>query len=273
MNLSNTLKNQVYTLLISPTQDSFRKFMRTQTGEHNSLDYKSEWLRDSKLAKEMIAIANSGGGIIIFGVRETAEHLAEPIGIDSILDKAAISNMIKNYVPTTLEYEVHDLIYDSNEYEALKNRLFQLMIINDTPEHLPFMAKRDSTDLKANSIYIRRGTSCEVADQNEITRMINRRISHIVPNADVSLSLDEHLKQLKKLYEQIPSAKLVHKAFRDDSDKFRGLKEFSRILGQWIVDTYDTEPNPEYPDESYEAYIAKLITMKKKKIERVLDLK
>ena len=31
-------------------------------------------------------------------------------------------------------------------------------------------------------------------------------------------------------------------------------------------------PNPLYPDESYEQFIARMIVDKKKKIERVLDL-
>lgn len=32
------------------------------------------------------------------------------------------------------------------------------------------------------------------------------------------------------------------------------------------------EPNPLYPDESYEQFISRMIIEKKKKIERVLDL-
>ena len=32
------------------------------------------------------------------------------------------------------------------------------------------------------------------------------------------------------------------------------------------------EPNPLYPDESYEQFISRMIVEKKKKIERVLDL-
>lgn len=32
------------------------------------------------------------------------------------------------------------------------------------------------------------------------------------------------------------------------------------------------EPNPLYPDESYEEFISRMIAGKKKKIERVLDL-
>ena len=32
------------------------------------------------------------------------------------------------------------------------------------------------------------------------------------------------------------------------------------------------EPNPLYPDESYEEFVSRMLIEKKKKIERVLDL-
>ena len=39
------------------------------------------------------------------------------------------------------------------------------------------------------------------------------------------------------------------------------------IKGEKVI-----EPNPLYPDESYEQFLSRMITDKKKKIERVLDL-
>ena len=47
------------------------------------------------------------------------------------------------------------------------------------------------------------------------------------------------------------------------------FKPFS-ILSQ---DEYEEQDNPEYPQESYEEFINKMIEKKKLKIEKVLDLK
>ena len=50
-------------------------------------------------------------------------------------------------------------------------------------------------------IYVRRGTSCEIANEEELVRMIERRINYKYPNSGSPLELSEHLSQLKDLYD------------------------------------------------------------------------
>lgn len=52
-------------------------------------------------------------------------------------------------------------------------------------------------------IYVRRGTSCEIANEEELQAMINRRMNYLHPLNGEPLQLEEHLKQLKALYEYI----------------------------------------------------------------------
>ena len=48
----------------------------------------------------------------------------------------------------------------------------------------------------------------------------------------------------------------------------------SALKSTWqSSDEYEYRDNPNYPDESYEAFILRLIERKKLKIEKVLDLK
>lgn len=247
----------MYTLLKEPTLDNFRKFFCSHTGEHNSIDFKAEWIEDAKLAKEILAIANSHGGIIIFGVTENSDKTLTATGLPQLLDKAIISNKIKKYISSDLKYEVYDFSFTSSEYEELKGKNFQMLVIDDTPNHLPFLAKKDYDNiLKANFIYVRRGTSCEIANQEEINNIINRKINFLHPNSNNPLKLDEHLKQLKTLYESI-------------NKKFY-LSPFSNITFQEYFAT--PKLNPKYPKEDYEDFIIKMIETKKRKIERILDL-
>ena len=67
MSYPKNLKDIVYALLQEPTLDKFREFLRSQTGEHNSIDFKKEWIENAELAKMMLAMANTQGGIIVFG--------------------------------------------------------------------------------------------------------------------------------------------------------------------------------------------------------------
>lgn len=118
------------------------------------------------------------------------------------------------------------------------------------------MAKKDSGDLKQNVIYIRRGTACEQASKEEINNIINRRINATYPEIGKTLNLDEHLKQLKILY------KNVNRYERIDTSIFGSFSLLSPIV-----------ENENYPEESYDTFVSKMILEKKKKIERVLDLR
>ena len=56
-----------------------------------------------------------------------------------------------------------------------------MLVVEDTPEYLPFLSKKDSGSLKQNMIYVCRGTSCEIANEEEIQAMLDRRINYLHP--------------------------------------------------------------------------------------------
>ena len=268
MGFPKQLKDVIYNLLQEPTLDKFREFLHSQTGEHNSIDFKSQWIEDATLAKEMLALANSQGGIIVFGVAENEDKSIKIDGLPAIKDKAVISNGIKKFISSDLKYEIHDFSYDSSEYEVLKGKYFQMLVIEDTPKHVPFLAKKESGTLKQNMIYIRRGTSCEIANEEELREIINRRINYLHPLSGEPLKLDEHLNQLKILYEKIEKEHVYYKSTlaMGIATLLNPITEFM-AKGEKIV-----KANPLYPDESYEEFVSRMIIEKKKKIERVLDL-
>ena len=37
-------KDIIYSLLQEPTLDNFREFIKNHTGEHNSIDFKKQWV-------------------------------------------------------------------------------------------------------------------------------------------------------------------------------------------------------------------------------------
>ena len=268
MSYTKNIKDIVYALLQEPTLDKFREFLHSQTGEHNSIDFKKEWIENADLAKMMLAMANTQGGIIVFGVSENEDKSPNIEGLSSIKDHAVISNEIKNLISSNLRYEIYDFSYSASEYEALQGKNFQMLVVEDSPEFIPFFAKRESGTLKQNMIYVRRGTSCEIANEEEFQNIINRRINYIHPLNGEPLQLPEHLRQLKILYEHIEK----HHVYYDNSI-FSGLSALISSVATTIgKGEKRVEPNPRYPDESYDEFVSRMITEKKKKIERVLDL-
>ncbi len=269
MDFPKQIKDIMYNLLKEPTLEKFREFFKGQTGEHNAIDFKGQWIDGAKLAKLMLSMANSQGGVVIFGACEKDDHTIVAEGIEKIKDHAVISDSIKNLIPSDLKYEVHDFSYTTSEYAALEGKNFQMIVIEDTPEYIPFLAKKDSDTLKANVIYVRRGTSCETANQDEIRNIINRRINYIHPLTGEPLSLEEHLKQLKILYDSIKKEDVYYRSIFGEG--FRGLLSG---LAKTLVEKGErvVEKNPLYPDEEYDEFVSRMISEKKKKIERVLDL-
>ena len=96
----------------------------------------------------------------------------------------------------------------------------------------------------------------------EIQDMIDKRIEAAYME-ESSLQLEEHLKQLSTLYNNLSRYKYSLNGL------FRGINSLAPIGSARIAGT----KNPSYPDESYEDFIARMIEQKKKKIEKVLDLR
>lgn len=274
MNHPKQIKDILYKLMQEPTLGNLRNYLKNNTGEHNSIDFKSEWINGGKLVKEMISIANYGGGVILFGVSEDENKRAICNGLPEIRDKAVIANDIKKYIPDSLKYEVYDFEYASSEYEQLQGKMFQLMIIEDTPENLPFLPKNDGDGIFKNRFYTRSGTSCVEANQTEINEILNRKMQYIYPETGKPLTLDEHFSQLDVLYKKI-SPTITKRVENDEPSFVDAMRSaFSAMVGtQNYFGHFETLKNPMYPDEGYEAFIARMIEAKKNKIERVLDLR
>ena len=260
--------------LKEPTKDNFRDFMKKSCGELNEMDFKETWIDKGPLAKIMLAMANNGGGIIVFGVKENEDNTFDILGLDSLKDTADISNSISMLVSSSLDYEVFNFVFDSDVYGKFENKKFQIMVIHDTPERLPFVSLGQSEKIEKDVIYVRRGTKSEKATSEEINRIIERKIATIY-SENTDMSLDQHLEQLKKLYSELPQKIQVLVRKGTQPNFAAALKVFGERIGALYgtPDEYEEKDNPNYPDEGYEAFILRMINAKKLKIEKVLDLK
>ena len=268
-------KDQLYDYFLKePTKENFRRFLQENCGEMDEIDYKEKWIEKGHLAKTILSMANSGGGVIVVGVREEDDGTLIPIGLETFEDKAKINDDIAKYFPASLDYEIFDFNYNASEYEAVKDKKFQMLLVHDTPDRLPFISLKETTDLEKDVIYVRRGTKCEKASASEIEHIISRKMETVFKESS-DLSLDEHLIQLKKLYNELPKKIKVLVKKGEPTAMSLFIQQFSSKLGNmWQSnDVYDYQDNPDYPSESYEAFNLRMIDKKKLKIEKVLDLK
>lgn len=234
----------------APTREALRDLLRTHLGETDNCDFKGEWPVLQKVARHILGLANSGGGVIVFGVAQEPDHSLKPIGLNSLLDKADIDKGVRKFLPDKIKYEVLDFSYVDSEYPTLKDKKFQVILVDDDPQHLPFVCLSESQATKKCAIYVRRGTNSEEADYDELQKVINRRLETGYSSTEES-TLEEHLHQLKMLYHQISKYNPLTFAFT-----------VSNILPK----------NPAYPSEDFDAFISRSIENKKLVIQSLLGI-
>jgi predicted HTH transcriptional regulator len=260
------LREGLARVLEDPSRDKVRDLLKDHTGETANLDFKETWPAGEKLARHVLAMANSGGGCIVIGVKEQADKTLEPVGLTALKDKVDVTKKLNSLLPHSLIPNVHvdDFAYEASDYAALKGKKFQLVSVVTDARLLPFVVEKGTGDLRAAAIYVRRGTESVEANHEELQRIINQRLETGHSTA-AAMKLDDHLDQLKVLQERIPR-------FKYES----GYSAFSlfhtRMLEQMLGATV-RQDNPDYPKEDMQAFILRVFDEKKNLIESELGLK
>jgi predicted HTH transcriptional regulator len=73
-----------------PTRETLRVLLKSNVGETDLLDFKESWPTNPALARHTLAIANSGGGAIIVGVRQEQDCSLVSVGVEKLRDKAEV---------------------------------------------------------------------------------------------------------------------------------------------------------------------------------------
>ncbi len=143
----------------NPSRESLREVLKNNFGEFPNIDFKENFSSGAKLARHVLAIANSGGGCLVFGVAEKPDKSFEPSGLADLKDKADITRSIEKFLPSSLlineDIAILDCSYAEAEYPTLKGKKFQLIVIQSDPKRLPFVSESGSgSDIRANAIYV-----------------------------------------------------------------------------------------------------------------------
>lgn len=244
-----------------PSRERLRDLLRETSGEYAHLDFKREWPRFTSLARHALGFANSGGGAVIVGIDDGTN---EALGLAEHRDKSDLVKGMGKYLPRRLLglVDVHDFRFEDSEYPKLVGKTFQVLLVEDSPEDLPFVALKDGDGIKANTTYVRRGPSTEEASDEELQAILNRRIE-TGHSSRPELDLEAQLAQLKVLFGHISPGTRVPR------DLFSAMSSLVRGIG---LDQWEYQPNPAYPTEDFDAFIVRMISLKKRRIELELDV-
>uniref|UniRef100_B8HK13 AAA-4 family protein n=1 Tax=Cyanothece sp. (strain PCC 7425 / ATCC 29141) TaxID=395961 RepID=B8HK13_CYAP4 len=255
-------KEQLASFLKDPTRRNLRNLLQLEAVEDNDLEFKRELLPFDLLAKHILAMANKDGGAIVFGVEETNLNQFSPCGLSNSFDITDIEKKLEPYVPKKLEISIIPTYYKGEDYPEFKDKLFLIIIVKYNPRYVPFIALKSGENLKKDTIYIRRNRASEPINYDELQEILNNRIETEYSTTD-ERKLIEHLEELKELYNYIPKSIKKVVSYKPPSVPLNfGLagQQFKNFFGET---EYETLPNPDYPEESYEGFIKRLIEIKK----------
>jgi len=263
------IKECMYKFLQEPTRESFIDIVFSGVGEQNSIDFKKIWIEPQKLSEIILGMANTGGGVVILGVEEKKDGTIEATGLDEIIDKEKQHSKISKYLPDTVNFDILDFDFSNEAYSQIENKLYQVIVIHSDDNDLPYMWNKGSDENQAGCVFIRKGTKTVKANSFELSELIDKKIRSMYTEGS-KLALEEHLEQLKILYEYVGAKEnVIHKNILDVGKVLsERLQLFSESLGE-----VERTKNPCYPEEDFEEFVANMIKMKKIKIEKVLDLK
>ncbi len=236
----------------NPTRDKLRNILKNNFGETRNLEFKQDWPDLPELARHILGMANTEGGVIVIGIQETDENSFTPAGLEKIKDKVDILNGIKRYLPEELmEYiDIIDFSYRDSEYSSLKGKSFQTIIINTSDDIGPFVTESDGKGgIRRGAIYYRHEGETREATHGELQKIINKRINSNKPSASGS-GLNLRLSQLNILYSHIE---------KYDHSLTLGHPDMMAIIT-------GAKRNKNYPNESMDEFVSNLISLLKKRI-------
>lgn len=182
-----------------PDRVKFKELLMDISGEFDELEFKKEYIDKSTLASHILGMANSGGGAIIFGVEEKENGRLTPTGLDNFKDTTHIKEELSKFLPFELEYEIYNFEYGNHiEWKKLKNKKFQLIIIEYTPWNIPFLSKADGKNIKRKDIYCRKNSSTTKVDYEDLKKILDIRIDDGMNNN--KNTFDEDIDQIETLY-------------------------------------------------------------------------
>ena len=169
---------------VPPDED--RRLARAREGkrETQNLDFKEQFDPNSKehwceVVKDLVAMANSGGGVIVFGVRDDATPAKTDIGPVLNLDPAKITDKIAAYTGEQLSgFQMIEVRRGRRKAAAL--------LIDGIDVPVPFIrpgtypdpgsSKKQKTAFSKGTLYVRHGAKSEPATRADIAAIIERRL-------------------------------------------------------------------------------------------------
>lgn len=131
-----------------------------------------------ELIKDIVAFANSGGGIIIFGIADDGSHA--DIDVSHILahDAADITNRIARYTNYQFsELEIVEIVRGGKRYPAFLISASDIPIVFTKPGTYPIEGGKQKSAFAQGTVYFRHGAKSEPGNRDDLQIWRDREVA------------------------------------------------------------------------------------------------
>jgi len=153
--------------------------------ESKYIDFKSSLNLDEsrswcEIIKDIIAMANSGGGLILIGLNDNGTYSGfDPTTVLN-LDSAVITDKIQKY--TGVNFDDFDIIRkekDGNPIACLLVDEVKIPIVFTSPGTYKISERQQKTAFSAGTVYFRHGAKSEPGTTEDLRKVIERQLDSI----------------------------------------------------------------------------------------------
>jgi hypothetical protein len=135
-----------------------------------------------ELVKDLVAMANSGGGIIVIGVRNDAT--LSGAGVESVLDldPAKISDKVHRYTAEHFSgFSIHEVQRNGTQIAAIVIEPAEIPLVFAQPGTYPVAGGggKQKTAFSRGTVYVRHGAKSEPATSKDLGDFVERRLEEI----------------------------------------------------------------------------------------------
>ena len=193
-------------------------------------DSKGEWC---EVIKDFVAIANSGGGIVVFGLGDTGEPVDTDLTKIAALDSADVSNKIGAYIGTNdFDFAIIDLEKDGNKLVAFLIKPAATPYIFEKPGAYTDPLGKQKSAFAIGTCYFRHGAKSEPGTNDDLRKSIARQIESF---------RKEWINGVRKVVEAPIGSQIIVESQESKSSEIANVKLSSELDAMPIRLTRDIE--------------------------------
>jgi hypothetical protein len=211
-----------------------------------------DWL---EIVKDIVAIANSGGGIILFGLDNGGRPSGDDVSHLADIDPAEITDKIMKYTSHQFSaLELTQLDKEGHVVIALSVSEALLPMVFEKPGTYPIDAKNQGRAFSAGTVYFRHGAKSEPGNTEDLRNALER---------EVDRRRQQWLENIRKVVEAPADSKVLIVA--------EGTEASGEMVKVRLVDDLDATPVEQLkPDETHPHRQKELIREVRKRLGKSL---